>query len=707
MATINANICIRRDTAANWTSNNPTLLTGEMCYETDTGKFKVGTGTVWTSTNYSGGVTAPGLGSITRTVDAKLLDTVSVKDYGATGDGSTNDTAAIQAALTANAGKCVYFPQGTYRTESQILIPADTTLMADDRQAVIDVQPAHGPITAGQPGPSTFTCGFVINGDGVVIDGLWIKGTNEAKYRTDNNLQRDEYASGIKSTDKDDVVIKNCVFQEFGNGVFFTGGNNYKIIDNLFFGGRQMGKLNDTAGSRDIWMKGATLADPKKGNRGIISRNHCLGNSDSAIDVGGEAGDLDVVISENVIEPFQTDGKTALAFLAPQDPLVGGEVTRTDPVLQLANSNHTRYGIIVSYTGDWPSRMVVSNNVIRNYGKIGIYANSSVITVGGVGAAGSEIVITGNIVSKCGYSLLAPLSNSLHAGIWVNANGGKIVSNNLILDCAVAGIQCDSSGEDLTRVRATSVITGNNILRTTFDPVTLNTNGDGILLSGGTIHSVLVSSNRIFNSTGNAIRMECSTSTSGNCRLDSNLISHTNALGAIRAICINSADDCYVSNNTITGTDTTLSGNNAGIWMWGRVHCTGNSINTFDRGIESQSTARITDIVCASNTIKNTRFGITGQDVLGPWIVTDNAFVNVSNNVCHASPYQGTVVRSMGITTAAKADIVHVVRDAPPTTGTWVRGDYCKNSTPTVGSPKGWYCTANGTPGTWVSEGNL
>ena len=44
----------RRDTAANWTFNNPTLLAGELGYETDTGKWKVGTGsTAWTSLAYT------------------------------------------------------------------------------------------------------------------------------------------------------------------------------------------------------------------------------------------------------------------------------------------------------------------------------------------------------------------------------------------------------------------------------------------------------------------------------------------------------------------------------------------------------------------------------------------------------------------------------------------------------------------------------
>lgn len=42
-----------------------------------------------------------------------------------------------------------------------------------------------------------------------------------------------------------------------------------------------------------------------------------------------------------------------------------------------------------------------------------------------------------------------------------------------------------------------------------------------------------------------------------------------------------------------------------------------------------------------------------------------------------------------------------------PNYGTWVIGDYVKNGVSTVGQPKGWYCTVAGTPGTWVSEGNL
>ena len=49
-------IQLRRDTAANWTSGNPTLTQGEVGFETNTGKFKIGDGsTAWNSLGYRGG----------------------------------------------------------------------------------------------------------------------------------------------------------------------------------------------------------------------------------------------------------------------------------------------------------------------------------------------------------------------------------------------------------------------------------------------------------------------------------------------------------------------------------------------------------------------------------------------------------------------------------------------------------------------------
>jgi hypothetical protein len=50
----------RRGTAAEWSAANPVLAQGEAGYEYDTGKFKIGNGTLaWSSLSYSSGTTGP------------------------------------------------------------------------------------------------------------------------------------------------------------------------------------------------------------------------------------------------------------------------------------------------------------------------------------------------------------------------------------------------------------------------------------------------------------------------------------------------------------------------------------------------------------------------------------------------------------------------------------------------------------------------
>jgi hypothetical protein len=94
-------IQFRRDTAANWTSANPLLAQGEVGYEYDTGRFKVGNGTAsWTSLVYSSGVTGPTGPSSTATIG-----TVSTLAAGATATVNNSGTAT---AAVYNFG----IPQG-------------------------------------------------------------------------------------------------------------------------------------------------------------------------------------------------------------------------------------------------------------------------------------------------------------------------------------------------------------------------------------------------------------------------------------------------------------------------------------------------------------------------------------------------------------------------------------------------------------------
>jgi len=77
------------------------------------------------------GYTPTGSGSVARSAQDKMRDSVSVKDFGAVGDGVTDDTTAIQAAINANPGKIIFVPKGSYKFSQLTISSNGTTLMGE------------------------------------------------------------------------------------------------------------------------------------------------------------------------------------------------------------------------------------------------------------------------------------------------------------------------------------------------------------------------------------------------------------------------------------------------------------------------------------------------------------------------------------------------------------------------------------------------
>lgn len=61
----------------------------------------------------------------------------SVMDYGASGNGTTDDTSAIQSAIDASAGGDIYLPSGSYLVTDTIYLPNDTKLYGDGSGSVL------------------------------------------------------------------------------------------------------------------------------------------------------------------------------------------------------------------------------------------------------------------------------------------------------------------------------------------------------------------------------------------------------------------------------------------------------------------------------------------------------------------------------------------------------------------------------------------
>jgi hypothetical protein len=58
----------------------------------------------------------------------------NVKDFGATGDGSTDDTAAIQATIDDTTNDTIYLPKGTYKISAALVLRSNITIRGDGRQ---------------------------------------------------------------------------------------------------------------------------------------------------------------------------------------------------------------------------------------------------------------------------------------------------------------------------------------------------------------------------------------------------------------------------------------------------------------------------------------------------------------------------------------------------------------------------------------------
>lgn len=71
-----------------------------------------------------------------RTLPDRFADVVNVKDFGAVGDGVTDDTAAIQAALDASYNMVV-FPKGVYVISNDVYIPEHITVDGQNSTVII------------------------------------------------------------------------------------------------------------------------------------------------------------------------------------------------------------------------------------------------------------------------------------------------------------------------------------------------------------------------------------------------------------------------------------------------------------------------------------------------------------------------------------------------------------------------------------------
>lgn len=173
------------------------------------------------------GYTLGAANAVPRTVQSRLRDFISVKDFGAVGNNIVDDGPSIQKAidsLPANGG-AVYFPAGTYKT-NQMLTIAQRNVRLIGENAYNTYISAHGSMDA-----TIQVTGFAFELANMTIyspDGsggycIWSTGSGDM-YIHDNNL----YNGGASGTGYGIYLDDHDP-----NGVFVAGAYRHKIIRNV------------------------------------------------------------------------------------------------------------------------------------------------------------------------------------------------------------------------------------------------------------------------------------------------------------------------------------------------------------------------------------------------------------------------------------------------------------------------------------------
>lgn len=215
--------------------------------------------------------TPAGTGAVARTAQLKLSDFVNVRDFGAVGDGTTDDAPAIRACLAANIGKVIYFPGSSayYRCASSLgTIPNYTSLIGENRWASRIRKDFDGTLATLADGVSLNELWFDGDGTrrggmGITLEGLagnqnvtncrivdfedtplYFEATAGSRSRWDN--VEVWQTGGTSGSGKYAVVIQDVLsggnprsfsnLQTGGNQSFdFGGGNNVLVSNSVLF----------------------------------------------------------------------------------------------------------------------------------------------------------------------------------------------------------------------------------------------------------------------------------------------------------------------------------------------------------------------------------------------------------------------------------------------------------------------------------------
>jgi hypothetical protein len=587
-----------------------------------------------------------GSGAVERTAQSKMREIVSVKDFGAVGDGVADDTTAIQNAINSlSGGGTLHFPSGTYlvSTTNTAVFPPDSQYPS----AIALNVPTSQIVFSGVLNKSVIrlnsatlsSCIFGSNnliGD-IIFDGLTLDGNSSVIASLSTY--------GLFFPKMFKVTVTGCAFQSFTRdgmlfGINVAVGADYRC-DWLTVEGCQFTVLNPNL-------------DPSVGQHGIRVYNARMQTVNNNRFFGFITSPLDF----NPLAIENTETTT----------IVTGNYFFSDSV-NWRSGNST-----LSMMGD---RTYVAGNTIVGGGSIVVHAGP--FSRSGI----KDYRIIGNSIQ-----------NTVTSAIIVNTdvNTDIIVSNNFIRGAVRSGIEVQSDAAPPYTTN-TPVIIANNIIKDTSTATYTSTNESACIKVAQT-SNVLVTGNQCITprwagiailAGANNVTAQGNTIIGQKGQAPTDLLTNVGGGIVVAPGGFSYVDDVY--NITIDGnfvfdflttvSPATVSFRTGGIAVY-----------------NDSSGAKSVEYVTITNNVVRNGNGIAIQTYF-----LENSTVD-GNTIWNSN---GDIVDTSSTTLLSNATIG--LYAAAPSTGTWKQGTVILNSAPTAGGFVGWVCTVSGTPGTWRTFG--
>lgn len=418
----------------------PTLAAADYCYATliSTGgtieivKITARAGDALTVVRAQEGTSATGFAAGTRVelritaqavYDAGAATGVSVKSYGAVGDGIADDAPAIRATIAAaiaGGGGVVFFPKGTYRLASGATVFYAIEIANTSNISLVGESPFLTTLRVADGsrlGPIS-----LVSSTGIQIFGMTIDG-NAA------NQSPTQGVHGIRSDNCDDIFFRDLVVRNSqGYGLGFQGNNDYRrvFIDTV--------EIID-AGDDGCDFKNRAFTNEALVFNNVIVRNHSqIQTGKAGIDIRGPA-------TLNNIHVFCKDTGDVVGIRFRQSVTTSGGNG-------VGGRNSSLSNFYIDLAG-----VAGSNAVVVDDPRVSV-SNGNIINCSGVG-----VWLTGNS-NNCSVSnvqiLAASSGGGLHFELGLDSYNNSLVNCNVLMPTGNTGHGFRINGTNCTLTNCTS-----------------------------------------------------------------------------------------------------------------------------------------------------------------------------------------------------------------------------------------------------------